>query len=1340
MTAIALLFVVCTLLTRAQKLDLNSCKLSHSGVDYRGTIARSFSGPRCRFWDSKKARTESITDADFPDGSRKAAANRCRNPTGQRLGPWCYTKDPSLASDVCDVPLCAAKECRLTGAGVEYAGDVARASAGQPCLEWAGIGKYRRDNPAVLAKLSGRLFPDASVRWAGRKCRNPDGWAGGPWCYVKSTLPVTSRLSNNRHLEVKRRLANNRLSEAGAAGTRVTRAHCDVPACEPRNCTVFTTYSAAAHSDYTELPPAPPSFRFAVKLWDPTDWQTATARLAFSLLAGPATGRQQLERRTGFELVLSNGDTHFTGFERDAERVPGLLTAANWTELRVTWGDDYLTLLREGRKKPVLVQDFPRGTRGRNGRVEVRAYAVSGRRVLWSVPACGDDCPVHTASAETFSRVWAVRHSPTGPSAQVFVRSRRPVCLLFRGAPAAEVPDLRVCVDHGNDSYVAYRRGADANVLRLKQAPWPLQRWRVCNPATLLRIQRNTRYISTRDRTPVYPRGYSIPRVTVPSTLEVGGTIKAFSEGVRHRPQVSSGKLLSWWSWRELSVTLSSSTGLLSVWARSLSGPGVAVLETEVPEDVRGPLWFGVAPLEGVALFTLFCVPKDPGPPMPPECHRPGSTAPYAGSEWTTATGLPCLPWSAPDLTLPEDLRDDALFPDGSREAALDRCRNVGMATPFCFAAPPPGPDGDGVPAPWPCAVRECRAAHCRLAGTANDYMGARNVSRAGRACEPWAVAAPPSLSNGSLYPEQDVKEASNFCRNPSRSVAGAWCFTADTTNSTAADLCDIRDCAKPEECTIIYRGGAPEKGGGGLYILPTWRMVRLAFSLKEWNPEMADGIVFDLRPSVDTDKDGFHRLAIGAAKNEKITFAFVDAQGREELLNSKTVPHIVSAGQWASLWLRFAPGRVLLGQQGVETPIFDWPYKQGEKFVPTALRYQSVQRHPIGLHLDCPNSDCPIQRVDSDAFTSLFPLNAWRPQHDGRAQLQLAMQGSGVALVALYGLPEDPPSVFRLERNAVSLSRGNRTLEHVALAGAPVLVDKKWAYIHISLQNNKVVLRRNGSELLAWPGTLPAYLFSVGAARGTGAVSWAVNCVPADLSGEAVHGAWSPWSPWSCSAPCGGGHGQRTRTCTHPAPNILGRPCAGASSVHGPCSEWACGRLSPGGLQRARAALLRPPARQLRARPGARLQLRCHAQAQAVREEAPRARIVWIANSDRVLPEEGRVEVSEDAVVVRRADAGDSGSWACVALVGPLSVLIAVMGHGGHGHQDGAPHGLQHAAAASARLVLRVWAVAVRASRAGRRTLPLRLRCGALQLARLYDQLHVSWTLNGRLYKLTNL
>lgn len=78
---------------------------------------------------------------------------------------------------------------------------------------------------------------------------------------------------------------------------------------------------------------------------------------------------------------------------------------------------------------------------------------------------------------------------------------------------------------------------------------------------------------------------------------------------------------------------------------------------------------------------------------------------------------------------------------------------------------------------------------------------------------------------------------------------------------------------------------------------------------------------------------------------------------------------------------------------------------------------------------------------------------------------------------------------------------------------------------------------------------------------------------------------------------------------------------------------------------------------------------------------------------------------MSDAEVRVLRAQASDSGSWACVAL-----------GAGGGG-----------------RLVLRVLAVAVRRALPARRTLPLALHCGALQLAMLYDELEASWTLDGR-------
>ncbi|KAL6258952.1 hypothetical protein P5V15_008878 [Pogonomyrmex californicus] len=49
---------------------------------------------------------------------------------------------------------------------------------------------------------------------------------------------------------------------------------------------------------------------------------------------------------------------------------------------------------------------------------------------------------------------------------------------------------------------------------------------------------------------------------------------------------------------------------------------------------------------------------------------------------------------------------------------------------------------------------------------------------------------------NDSLYPERSVRKANNYCRNPSRNIAGTWCYTMDPLVSQ--DLCDVRDCEKP--------------------------------------------------------------------------------------------------------------------------------------------------------------------------------------------------------------------------------------------------------------------------------------------------------------------------------------------------------------------------------------------------------------------------------------------------------------------------------------------------------------------------------------------------------------
>ncbi|XP_041120376.1 semaphorin-5B-like [Polyodon spathula] len=56
------------------------------------------------------------------------------------------------------------------------------------------------------------------------------------------------------------------------------------------------------------------------------------------------------------------------------------------------------------------------------------------------------------------------------------------------------------------------------------------------------------------------------------------------------------------------------------------------------------------------------------------------------------------------------------------------------------------------------------------------------------------------------------------------------------------------------------------------------------------------------------------------------------------------------------------------------------------------------------------------------------------------------------------------------------------------------------------------------------------------------------------------VMGAWSCWSSWSqCSATCGGGHYQRTRTCTNPAPANEGDICIGLHTEEALCNTHPC-------------------------------------------------------------------------------------------------------------------------------------------------------------------------------------
>jgi len=86
------------------------CRESEAGREYKGTANTTVTGKQCQAWSSNTTHVPDpdFTDDKFPDGSREAAENYCRNPDeSYTRGVWCYTMDPGETRELCDVPLCS---------------------------------------------------------------------------------------------------------------------------------------------------------------------------------------------------------------------------------------------------------------------------------------------------------------------------------------------------------------------------------------------------------------------------------------------------------------------------------------------------------------------------------------------------------------------------------------------------------------------------------------------------------------------------------------------------------------------------------------------------------------------------------------------------------------------------------------------------------------------------------------------------------------------------------------------------------------------------------------------------------------------------------------------------------------------------------------------------------------------------------------------------------------------------------------------------------------------------------------------------------------------------------
>ena len=82
--------------------ETGGCYIEPNGLDYRGNLAQTRSGHTCQLWSHQSPQVHTYTHLAYPHAGL-GGHNYCRNPGGSQSHPWCYTTNPSVPWELCDV-------------------------------------------------------------------------------------------------------------------------------------------------------------------------------------------------------------------------------------------------------------------------------------------------------------------------------------------------------------------------------------------------------------------------------------------------------------------------------------------------------------------------------------------------------------------------------------------------------------------------------------------------------------------------------------------------------------------------------------------------------------------------------------------------------------------------------------------------------------------------------------------------------------------------------------------------------------------------------------------------------------------------------------------------------------------------------------------------------------------------------------------------------------------------------------------------------------------------------------------------------------------------------------
>ena len=244
-----------------------------TGASYRGHQNTTVAGIPCQNWNKQEPHRHSLLET-YPGLAK--AENYCRNPDRIPSGPWCFTTDPSVEFQSCDVPLCndptdpenRMYTCSEHG-GLNYKGNITKTVSGALCsnllvkeykllncvkgngVNYGGENSMPEEGDGFCVPWyidNPQMYPYNLYMGYNNYCRNPDGSAE-PWCFrwsgmdlvrsscnmvsCKGILPVERKVT--RLNVCSRSVHDEALPEGPWCYTRKgKKERCDVPTCELR--------------------------------------------------------------------------------------------------------------------------------------------------------------------------------------------------------------------------------------------------------------------------------------------------------------------------------------------------------------------------------------------------------------------------------------------------------------------------------------------------------------------------------------------------------------------------------------------------------------------------------------------------------------------------------------------------------------------------------------------------------------------------------------------------------------------------------------------------------------------------------------------------------------------------------------------------------------------------------------------------------------------------------------------------------------------------------------------------------------------------------------------------